>query len=472
MNPIPRVSGGRVSLLASVAVTVAALLSVPSLTPVSAASDDVVVSAGAVSVPGNPLARFDISWIDPNLAEYFLADRSNAAIDIVPLTVNPPVFQIIPTAPNAFAGVAAGGNNFSGPNGVITFNDPLSPAGLQLWAGDGPTTNPVCGAMQPCSTVKVITAVSTSSIATSGTARADELCWAPPVTLGATTYPGTVLVANDADTPPFDSFIPTDNANGATPNAVSQHVPLTRATGGIEQCQFDGTVNFTGIPGAIYQSLPVDGNGPAGVVLVWARLFPSGLWTIVGTGNPSTAFCVAPQGLAIGPRGVGGVSIDLGDRQILLGCNGSSSTVTVNKFAPGVIINIYLNAGGSDQVAYTAEAAALHVGHFWTTGSTGFPVQQVAQIDPLQSNNTVLNNALDTIVPIGMPGNSGLSAHSIASWGGVPDGLGLLEAVVVPVPAGGTSSIPFSSTVCGTNALKGCIAFGVVQPLPAFPDSP
>src|SRR5262249_61822830 len=37
----------------------------------------------AVQIPGNPLRSYDISWVNPHRAEYYLADRSNAAIDII-----------------------------------------------------------------------------------------------------------------------------------------------------------------------------------------------------------------------------------------------------------------------------------------------------------------------------------------------------------------------------------------------------
>src|SRR5262249_15726397 len=37
----------------------------------------------AVAIPGNPLRSFDISWVNPDRAEYYLADRSNAGIDII-----------------------------------------------------------------------------------------------------------------------------------------------------------------------------------------------------------------------------------------------------------------------------------------------------------------------------------------------------------------------------------------------------
>src|SRR3979490_3213693 len=37
----------------------------------------------AVQIPGQPLRSYDISWVNPDRAEYYLADRSNAGIDII-----------------------------------------------------------------------------------------------------------------------------------------------------------------------------------------------------------------------------------------------------------------------------------------------------------------------------------------------------------------------------------------------------
>ncbi len=37
----------------------------------------------AVQIPGNPLQSYDISWVDPDRAEYYLADRSNSGIDVI-----------------------------------------------------------------------------------------------------------------------------------------------------------------------------------------------------------------------------------------------------------------------------------------------------------------------------------------------------------------------------------------------------
>src|SRR3954462_6047285 len=37
----------------------------------------------AVHIPGNPLRSFDISFVNPERSEYYLADRSNSGIDII-----------------------------------------------------------------------------------------------------------------------------------------------------------------------------------------------------------------------------------------------------------------------------------------------------------------------------------------------------------------------------------------------------
>src|SRR2546428_2987144 len=85
----------------------------------------------AVQIPGNPLRSYDISWVNPDRAEYYLADRSNAGIDIIDTRHNTFKRRL-----GGFVGVvlnAAGtavNNNLSGPDGVVTHN-------RWLYAGDG-----------------------------------------------------------------------------------------------------------------------------------------------------------------------------------------------------------------------------------------------------------------------------------------------------------------------------------------------
>jgi hypothetical protein len=480
-----------------VAASVAALVAVPSLTPLSAAplGDEVFVSAGHVPVPGSPLVAFDISWIDANLVEYMLADRSNAAIDIIPLILNPPVFQIKPTAPNAFAGASPLGNDSSGPNGIITFNDPSNPIGIQLWVGDGPTFNPSCGVMQPCSTVKVFTdnGTLTSIIPTLGNHRADELCWAPPIGSGFAGKPGLVMVANDAESPDgtsFVSLIPTDTNGGAVPNVIGQKITIASANG-IEQCQFDpSTGNFYLNLPAVFTGVPPFFANNNGVVMVWTRGNTSTGLPLLHLGNfqiDNTFQCTAPQGMAIGPR-LGGTDNQGNpfNSDILMGCNGNQpgpttgNTVTVWKGVPNTITNTYRGAGGGDEVWFNPLGPAGFQGHYFVASGTPAltgGAMFTTIIDPLLPNSGLgfNDNALDQTIITGFKGGSPGSNHSVAAWSGIPgvgtpNALPLLEVVAIPVIA--TSGSPASqSTLCGVDAAKGCVAFFVISPPATFPDN-
>src|SRR5262249_42054694 len=74
----------------------------------------------AIAIPGNPLRSFDISWVNPKRAEYYFADRSNAAVQVIDtqsLTWKRPL--------GGFVGVKLNGNgtvnnNISGPDGVTS----------------------------------------------------------------------------------------------------------------------------------------------------------------------------------------------------------------------------------------------------------------------------------------------------------------------------------------------------------------
>ena len=484
-NPIRRVCEGRASLLAGVAASVAALVAVPSLTPVSAAppGDEVFVSAGHVVVPGNPLIAFDISWIDPNLVEYMLADRSNAAIDVIPLIFNPPVFQIKPTGVNAFAGASPAGNDSSGPNGILTFNDPNNPIGIQLWAGDGPTANPVCGVMSICSTVKVFTdnGSLTSVIPTFGNHRADELCWAPPIGSGPGGRPGLIMVANDAESPDgtsFISIIPTDTNAGANPNIVLQKIVLPQANG-IEQCGYDTTT------GQFFLSIPaLLGGGNGGVFVFNVGSGKTGIISATFHQINNTAACTAPQGLAIGPRqGGSNANGNPFNSDILLGCNGNpggatGNTVTVWKGDPSMITNVYRGAGGADEVWYNDLGPAGFQGHYFVASGTpalAGGAMFTTIIDPLLPNTgpTFNDNALDQTITTGFKGGSAGSNHSVAAWSGTPgvgtpNALPLLEVVVIPVIASNNGS---QSTLCLADAAKGCVTFFVISPPAPFPDN-
>src|ERR1700688_3409939 len=139
---------------------------------------------GTISIPGEPLNSFDISWIDQASGLYFLADRSNKGIDIVD------------TKKGTYVGRVAGmvgpimkkdgtccNNDKSGPNGVVV-------AGKEAWVGDGDSTVKVID----LKTMKIV-----DTIKTGGESRADELGYDPKDQV--------IAIANNADEPPFLTII-------------------------------------------------------------------------------------------------------------------------------------------------------------------------------------------------------------------------------------------------------------------------
>src|SRR5690242_16447219 len=98
----------------------------------TSAADEVFAPTAAVNLPAGsqPLASFDISYVDPVLGVYILGDRSNKAVDVVD-TENLTITQLHATPP--FAG-ATGNNDTSGPDGVLIVRH------REVWAGDGNST--------------------------------------------------------------------------------------------------------------------------------------------------------------------------------------------------------------------------------------------------------------------------------------------------------------------------------------------
>ena len=90
----------------------------------------------AVQIPDNPLLSYDISWVNPHRAEYYLGDRSNSGIDII--DTRSLTFKRRLGGPGVFTGVVLNANGTvnndkSGPDGVASH-------GRWLYAGDGNST--------------------------------------------------------------------------------------------------------------------------------------------------------------------------------------------------------------------------------------------------------------------------------------------------------------------------------------------
>src|SRR5215469_4174430 len=81
---------GRVKLLASFIGMLVPVMFSASM----ASGDEIFTPKAAISLPGGQvLTSFDISFVDPVLGQYFLADRTNKAIDVVDTKTNTVVNQ-------------------------------------------------------------------------------------------------------------------------------------------------------------------------------------------------------------------------------------------------------------------------------------------------------------------------------------------------------------------------------------------
>src|SRR5258705_9235564 len=87
-----------------------------------------------MAVPGNKLDNFDIGSVDSDAGRYYLADRSNSAIDIFDTQKKVFIGRV-----TGFVGVkldnGRAANNMSRPNGIA-----LDATPHELWVGHGDST--------------------------------------------------------------------------------------------------------------------------------------------------------------------------------------------------------------------------------------------------------------------------------------------------------------------------------------------
>jgi hypothetical protein len=322
----------------------------------------------AIAIPGNPLVSFDISWVNPDRGEYYLADRANAGIDIIDTeqktfkktitgSINTYTFVGIKLTTNA-AGMVIVDNNHSGPDGVVSH-------GKWLYAGDGNSTLKV---------IDLDTGTIVASISTGGMTRLDEM---------ALTTDGRMLIAaNNAEDPPFATLF-TANGDDAT-NSVTLVTKITVDPAvipsghglSIEQPAWDPETKrfYTSIPviaenpaGCNYGQNPGTGPTPAPITCSGGLLVtdPNEPNAIEGTYDPventgviSLNAC-GPNGATIGPHD-----------NMMLGCTpanlpGSTTTLVINARTHN-----YAQVGGitgSDEVwfnrgdnrYYTGSSAAI-----------------------------------------------------------------------------------------------------------------
>ncbi len=197
----------------------------------------------AVIIPGKPLQSYDISWVNPHRAEYYLGDRSNFGIDIIDTRTltfkrrlgGPGVFTGVVLQTNPTTGVVSINNDKSGPDGVVTH-------GRWLYAGDGDSKLKVFDLDAPnASAFK-------DEVSTGGTARVDEM---------ALTADGELLLGvNNADDPPFATLFRVNGDRNFSSVSVVSKITIAGTIPAIEQPTWDPKTK------RFYVSVPIVGGNP------------------------------------------------------------------------------------------------------------------------------------------------------------------------------------------------------------------
>ena len=337
--------------------------------------------------PGGAFTSFDISYADPVTGNIYIADRSNASVDIF----SGSSLTFLGRA-TGFTGQSSAGNNFSGADGVLTVT---SGGVTTLFAGDGDSTLKVFNATNPAAPT-FQQAITTGGVCVPGGAcRVDEMAFSP--------LTNQVLAANNATTPAFGNLFsttlghaPAALVNGPPPgNQIT--VPASQGGfngGGMEQPAWNPQTTIGGGP-SFWVSIPQLSIGgasdPGGV----SQISTAGkvLRTISFAGLPgiSSTPC-SPTGLAVSGGGNMLVGCSgFGTQAVLLNSNGQF----IKTVGAGVL-------GGTDEIWYDPKTNA-----FYVTGN----------------NNTNTGRFYDVVDPNGnilqtvdLPTTS--SAHSIAVLNG------------------------------------------------------
>lgn len=352
-------------------------------------------------VPASPdnntsgkFTSYDIGDFDGTTQNYYLADRSNAAIDIYSAATNSFVGRIGGTG-NLFVGVqppppAAINNNISGPNGVIPVN--LNGQHL-LYAGDGNSTLKgfnLSNGNAPLPNTPIVTGAPTDQ-------RANEGAYSP--------QSQRILIANSAAATPYVSLInPTTNTVVAK-TFLDGTNGAPRATADLESSTWDPSTN------RFYLAIPeINGSGPGAI----AAIDPV-------TGAVTKTFDLASFGFAsCAPTGL----VHGSGSQLLIGCD-VGQTIVLDTSANGGngSIKSIPQVTGSDEVRFDP---ARNLYFLAARNNPGGPVLGI------------IDGATDTF---------------LQSLSTVPNG----HSVAVD-PVSGEVFVPFGGVAGNTVCPNGCIA--------------
>ena len=357
----------------------------------------VPVPGTAANTSGGNMYVFDISFVDQATQTFYLADRSNAVVDVVDARTNQLISQI--GAKPAFKGFT-GSNATSGPNGVVA-------AFPWLFVTD---------ANSRVVSINLSNGNTVGDVSTGGAPglRADELAY--------DANDGLLLVVNNADTPPFATLISVNKATGAL--AVMKRITFDTAHTGVDATNGAEQPVWDPVTGKFYLSIPQVGpNAKDGAVI---RISPAGTVEV----QYPIQFC-SPAGLTLGPN------VDL-----LVGCNtvfdtagnlwDSTKNVTaapiqvildartgvIDKIVPGVGVGdeVWFNKGDGNY--YTASSTSP-LSPTEVIGATPLTAQGAAILGVIGARDRTLKQLVPTFnvpkVTTGLLPHAASTAHSVAA---------------------------------------------------------
>ena len=311
---------------------------------------------------------YDISQIDPQKQNYYLADRTSNALDVATTTG----FGLTAQIPGPYAGVNSN-NDKAGPDGVV-----YVPGTNYVYVGD-------------VDSVKVVDVSANQTVATvatpNGGFRSDEGCYDKD--------DGVLMFAS-----PVGNNIWIIAAAGAA-SSVRGVYHYAAPVAGLEQCIYDpGTRNFF-----LNDDGTVDASGnptaphPLGSLDVIPAITAAAGAPVATPYIDYSKACFGPTGLALGPG-----------EQAVVGCDapaGMPQQTLVVSLTSGKINNIISQVGGSDMVAYDS-----HFNRYYTASrrwtASGISATPAGPFTPVIGVINAANNAWIANIP----GASGV--HSVA----------------------------------------------------------
>ena len=345
----------------------------------------IAVPADAANVqPGGAFSSFDISFADPVTGNIFIADRSNASVDIF----SGSSLTFLGRA-TGFTGQQAT-TSVSGPDGVLAVT---SGGVTTLYAGDGNSLLKVFNATNPAAPTLL------QSISTGGTTRVDEMAYSPSS--------HQVLAANNAETPAYGNLFNT--TNGTSPVTLFKSpivVPTSQGginAGGMEQPAWDpktGTF-FVSIPQL--SGSPPNPNDPGGV----AEIDTSGnVLRTISLASLGISSC-SPTGLAVGTSG-----------NLMVGCgNVGTQAILLNPAGTGSIVKTVAGLSGTDELWFDPNTDAFYVTGNNGTDSTRFfdivteagNISQVVNLPTTTSAHSITVDPFNGDVFVALAGTAGVN---------------------------------------------------------------